>query len=269
VEATGVRDAVLNRVKGFARERGFAAEAAMSGIVTIPLIEGRPIEADQFRRLPEADRREIERKSAEIQQQIAEAATELRQVDKDLSRRIRALDREVAGFALGPAFEELSAECADLPVVRAHIDMLREELLAHVDDFRDAESADLPAPLAALTAHRGASVLDRYRVNLLVDHAEARGAPVVVDRSPTYYNLTGRIDYRSTFGSMVTDFRHIKAGALHRANGGFLVLHAAEVLRTPFAWDALKSALTNRSVRIENLATQFSGIPTVTLRPEP
>ena len=269
VEAGATRDAVLERIREFARTRGFAAEAAMTGIVTIPLIQGRPIEADEFRRLPEAARREIEQKSVEIQQQIAEAAAELRQIDKELSRRVHTLDREVAEFAFASAFQELADEFADLPGVLAHIRELREELLAHLDDFRDTESPGVTAPLAALVAHRGGSALDRYRVNLLVDHSDGRGAAVVVERSPTYYNLTGRIDYRSTFGSMVTDFRHIKAGSLHRANGGFLVLHAAEVLRTPFAWDALKSALTNRAVRIENLATQFSGIPTVTLRPEP
>lgn len=269
VEAAGRRDALLERVRAFAGERGFAAETAMTGIVTIPLAQGRPIEADQFRRMPESARREIERKGEEIQQEVAEAIVELRQIDKELARRIHALDREVADFALAPALQELSAEFSDLPVVIAHLHALRDELLAHVDDFRETDGQELPPPLAVLAAQRGSSALDRYRINLLVDHSASDGAPVVVERSPTYYNLTGRIDYRSTFGSMVTDFRHIKAGALHRANGGFLVLHAAEVIRTPFAWDALKSALTNRAVRIENLATQFSGVPTVTLRPEP
>ena len=268
-EAAGQRDALLERVREFAHERGFAAETAMTGIVTIPLVQGRPIEADEFRRLPEGVRRQIEQRGEEIQEQVAEAVVELRQIDKELGRRVHALDRDVADFAIAPMVQELAEKFADLPVVLAHIRAVREELLDHVDDFREAEGSDLPPPLAALAAQRGTTALDRYRVNLIVDHSKARGAAVVVERSPTYYNLTGRIDYRSTFGSMVTDFRHIKAGALHRANGGFLVLHASEVLRTPFAWEALKSALTNRAIRIENLATQYSGVPTVTLRPEP
>ena len=95
------------------------------------------------------------------------------------------------------------------------------------------------------------------------------GAPVIVERNPTYYNLIGRSDYRATFGAVVTDFRQIKPGALQRANGGFLVLQVLEVLRAPFAWDALKRALISREVTIENLGDQYTALPTERLRPEP
>src|SRR5581483_10449181 len=110
---------------------------------------------------------------------------------------------------------------------------------------------------------------DRYRVNHVVDHAPGTGAPIVMEPNPTYYNLIGRVEYRSSFGAMFTDFRQIKAGALHRANGGFLVLEALDVLSNPFAWDALKRALTSREVRIENLGEQLTPVPTASLAPEP
>ena len=270
-EAAGARrDALLESVRGFARDRGFAAEVTMTGIVTIPLLQGKPIDADRFRELPEPARNDIERRGREIQTKVAETLAELRALEKDAGQRIRTLDREVADFALGPLLQELSAEFADLPQVVDHVQVLREELLAHLDDFRADEQAELPAPLAALAPRRGSEgALDRYRVNVFVENGGVSGAPIVIERSPTYYNLTGRIDYRSAFGTMVTDFHHIKSGALHRANGGFLVLHAAEVLRSPFAWEALKSALTGGEIRIENLASQYSPVPTVTLRPEP
>lgn len=264
------RDALLEGVRGFARDREFAAEVTMTGIVTIPLVQGQPIDPDQFRQLPDPARTEIERRGREIQTKVADTLAELRALEKDASQRVRALDREVADFALGPLLQELSAEFADLPQVVGQVHTLREELLAHLDDFRAEEQPELPAPLAALAPQRGPEhALDRYRVNVFVENGAAAGAPIVVERSPTYYNLTGRIDYRSAFGTMATDFHHIKPGALHRANGGFLVLHAAEVLRSPFAWEALKSALTSGEIRIENLASQYSAVPTVTLRPEP
>ncbi len=143
---------------------------------------------------------------------------------------------------------------------------MQEDLLDHLDEFRETEEAGLPALLGL---GRRPGDLARYRVNVFVGNGGASGAPVVVERNPTYYNLLGRIQYRAAFGSMVTDFREIKAGALHRANGGFLVLEILDVLRHPFTWDALKRALRGREVRIENLAEEYSPVPTATLRPEP
>src|SRR5581483_4457462 len=124
-----------------------------------------------------------------------------------------------------------------------------------------------PFPLAALAGQRPERV--QFRVNVLVDNSALRGAPVVVERNPTYYNLVGRVQYRASFGAMVTDFREIKPGALQRANGGFLVLEALDVLRHPFAWDALERALRSREVRIENLGEELSALPSASLRPEP
>ena len=109
----------------------------------------------------------------------------------------------------------------------------------------------------------------RYRVNVVVDNAGTTGAPIVVEHNPTYYNVIGRVEYRGSFGTMVTDFREIKAGALHRANGGYLVLDTIDVLRHPFTWEALKRALRSAETRIENLGEEFSAVPIATLRPEP
>jgi lon-related putative ATP-dependent protease len=109
----------------------------------------------------------------------------------------------------------------------------------------------------------------RYEVNVLIDNSSLRGAPVVIERNPTYYNLIGRMDYHALLGALVTDFRQIKPGALHRANGGFLIIHASEILRQPFAWETLKRAMLCREARIENLSEYVSPAPTATLRPEP
>jgi lon-related putative ATP-dependent protease len=111
--------------------------------------------------------------------------------------------------------------------------------------------------------------LSRYRVNVFIGNGGGGGAPVIVERNPTYYNLLGRIDFRAMFGTMVTDFHQIKAGALTRANGGFLLINALDLLRNPFSWDALRRALLAREVRIENLGEQLSTLPTASLRPEP
>jgi lon-related putative ATP-dependent protease len=137
-------------------------------------------------------------------------------------------------------------------------------LLAHLGDFRDGGETELPFVVAMRPRDH-----TRFRVNVFVDRGGTQGAPVVVERNPTYYNLLGRIEYRTMFGAMVTDFREIRPGALHRTNGGFLVVEALDVLRHPFAWEALKRALLASETQIENLGEEFSAVPSASLRPEP
>src|SRR5919204_419666 len=150
------------------------------------------------------------------------------------------------------------------------VDRIREDIPEHLPDFQGAASDGdhEQAPPAMQQAARREEHLDRYRINVLVDNDGATGAPIVLERNPTYYNLVGRVEYRSAMGAMVTDFRQVKAGALHRANGGFLVLEALELLRNPLAWEALKRALRQREVRIENLVEQFALLPTATIAPQ-
>ena len=108
----------------------------------------------------------------------------------------------------------------------------------------------------------------RYEVNVLVDHKELKGRPVVVETNPTYHNLTGRIEHQTTWGGVSTDHTMIKPGALHRANGGYLIISARECLLNPFAWEGLKRALKDRALRIEEIGAQQGLTHIVTLAPE-
>ena len=125
-----------------------------------------------------------------------------------------------------------------------------------------------PSRFSALP-DRGQPSCDQYLLNLLVDNADTTGAPVVYEDYPYYHNLIGRIEHESHMGSLVTDFSLIKAGALHRANGGYLFLQARDVLMQPFAWEALKRALRSRTIQMESPGAAFSLVSTVSLQPEP
>jgi predicted ATP-dependent protease len=159
---------------------------------------------------------------------------------------------------------ELEERYAALPEVLAHLDAVKRELIAHLDDFRGETEQQQPM-LAMLGAQRPS--FDRFGVNVFVDNSSNGGAPVVVERNPTYYNVLGRIQYRATLGAMVTDFQEIKPGAVHRASGGFLVLDILDVLRHPFAWEGLKRTLRSSEARIENRRGVRGNRRT--LRPEP
>jgi len=260
------RDALIEELKAFAADRGFALELTPAGVATSPLRGGRPLTREQFAALAAEERERITRANEEIQEQTAGFLRRLHQLEKEAQGEVRELEREVARFATGRLFRELRDKYAGSEEALAHFDQVEQDVLENVEDFRGQEEEGLPLLLSAL---RRAPDLARYRVNVLVDNGGAAGAPVVVETNPSYYNLVGRIEYRPAFGTMVTDFREIKAGALHRANGGFLLLEALEVLRHPFSWEALKRALRDREVRIENLGEEWSAVPTATLRPEP
>jgi predicted ATP-dependent protease len=257
------REELAQELKSFAAERNFALEIAPVGVVTAAIVDGKPLTPERAASLDELQRHMIDRAQAEIEEQTMRFAREMHQLGKDAAGRMRALEREVASFALSSVFRELRDRYAEFASVVDYLRAVEEDVLAHVAEFRGAgESQELPSPM------RG-DEFARFKVNVLVDNGTLTGAPVVVERSPQYRNLIGRIAYRPTLGAMVTDFREVKAGALHRSNGGFLVLDVLDVLGHPFAWDALKRALRTGEVQIENLTEEYSSVPTPTLRPDP
>jgi len=250
----------------FAAERDIAVKTTLTGVASMPVVGGKPITREKFEQLPEERREAIARNAGDVEERAAAYLHQLRHIEKEAARRVEQLEREVAVFATEPLFVELEERFGDQPEVLGYLADVKTEMLAHLDDFRDGEEA-APAMLLAPPSRQ----LDkaRFRVNVFVDNRGAEGAPIVVERNPTYYNLLGRVEYRVTLGAMVTDFREVKPGALHRANGGFLVLDLLDVLRHPFAWEALKRALRSGETRIENLGEEFSPLPSATIRPEP
>jgi predicted ATP-dependent protease len=256
---------VLDReLEQFAAAQGYALKTTPAGVVTMPVLDGEPVSIEKFETLPEPRRTEIRRAGKEIEERTAGYAHRLHELEKEAAQRIRQLQHEVARFATGPLIRDLEERFGEEPEVLAHLADVQREVLDNIDDFREGEQetlAFLPVPQRDRTA--------RFRVNAFVSNDKDDGAPVVVEANPTYYNLLGRLEYRAAFGSMVTDFREIKPGALHRANGGFLVLDALDLLRHPFSWEALKRALTVREARVENLGEEFSALPSASLRPAP
>jgi len=261
------REELFRQMNEFAANRGFVLEATPTGILSIPVVQGRPLSSEEFERLPAEVQQEIRNRDAEIQEHVSRALRQVRQLEKEAAERVRKLDRDVVSFVVGPMLDDMRDRYQDCPEVVTYLENVRNDLPEHLDMFRQSPQPAVPLPIPQPA--QAQPDLNRYRVNVLIDNSDLEGAPVVIERNPSYYNLIGRIDYRATFGAMVTDFRQIRPGALHRANGGFLVLHVVEVLREPFAWDALKRALVTRSIQIENLGEQYSAVPMARLRPEP
>jgi predicted ATP-dependent protease len=264
------RDPLLEELGKFARERGFVIEATSGGMVTLPIRGDRPMKPEELQKLTDAERQAIEQRAIDVQAQVASTFRRVSQLEREGAELLAKLDREIARFAIEPLLNGLREKYSKHPDVIAHLDRIGEDVPDHLPDFRQRDSQGGAAePSSALEAALATDHTNRYRINVIVDNAGLSGVPVTVEANPTYYNLVGRIEYRATFGTMFTDFRQVKGGALQRANGGFLILEAADVLRNPFAWEALVRALSTREVRIENLGEQYSASPTGSLSPAP
>jgi lon-related putative ATP-dependent protease len=183
----------------------------------------------------------------------------------------KTLDREFAAMVARRHVDEVRAHHSELPQVLEYLDAVENDVVDNADDFlEDAEEGIEAALRRAFRRGRPDGLsFARYSVNVLVDNGGKRGAPVVYEDNPTYANLMGRIDHVAEFGALITNFTLIKPGALHRSSGGYLLLDALEVLRQPFAWDALKRAIRNREVRLESIGQLLGITSTVGLEPEP
>ncbi|HPL30437.1 MAG TPA: ATP-binding protein, partial [Anaerolineae bacterium] len=255
----GRQEEVLGKVRALAEQRGIAMVKTPEGIGFAPVAGGKPISPEEFHKLPAEQREMIQRNLAYLEEQLGAAVRELSQAEKAIIAEARQLNRQVAAFAAGRHVQELIDKYARYEDIVDYFKALQEDVLDNVEDFRPAEQQEQAAEPS----------LERYEVNLIVDRTTTQGAPIVIADNPTYQNLLGTIEYRSEMGTLVTDLTLIKAGALHRANGGYLIIEAAPLLQKPFAWEALKRALRTGRIAIESLAQELSPVSTVTLEPEP
>ena len=193
-----------------------------------------------------------------------DAIRKIRKMEKEYQEKEKKLDQDVALYVVGHHMEELREKYKELPQVIAYLNDVQEDILKNIDDLKKRPAAQGPFPFPMPEPS-----FTQYQVNVFVDHSETKGAPVVFENNPTYPNLFGAVDRRAQFGALVTDFTLIRAGALHRANGGYLVLEALDLLRWFFSYEALKRCLKNGEIKIEDPAEMFGLITTRTLQPQP
>jgi lon-related putative ATP-dependent protease len=266
------RREVLERLQELGRQRSVALELTPAGVVSMPLVDGESIAPEAFMQLPTERQAAYQAAVAELESDVRQAFARLRALERDGREDLRRLDREVALFATGHLVDDMKRRWREAERLGPWLDALQEDLIEHLDLLRpEASEPPGPAGIAALVggARPGQDTLARYEVNVLVTHAAGAAAPVVAMHDSSYYDLFGRIEYETVYGAAVTDHRHIRPGAVHRAAAGYLLLHASDVLAKPFVWGRLKELLRTGKARIENLGAQYMLFPSASLEPEP
>lgn len=263
------RNAAFADFERRAAARGVAFLRTPIGVGLAALREGKVLEADEVEAIPEEERRRIREAMRELEHELGELVQQVfPRWERETRAAVKAVSDEVTRIAAGHLIDEVRRDYADQPAVLGHFDALEQDVVANAEDFLAAATPrELPALLAARL--EDGTAFRRYRVNLVVDHGDTRGAPVVYEDLPTQPNLIGRVEHAAQFGALVTDFTLVRAGALHRANGGYLVLDARRLLTQPYAWEELKRALRSGEIRIESLGERLGIGSTVSLEPAP
>ncbi len=262
----------FERLQEEARERGLALVRTPSGFVFAPIEDDEVVSPDRLESYDEEKRQRLESAIEELQEELQRILRQVPGQQRRARKRLRELNREVARYALRDLLQELRNEYADHPQIRKHLNDVQEHVVENVRDFLGddgdgrAPAGGVGGPISRVAEE---PQLRRYRVNVLVDHGEDEHAPVVYEDNPTYQNLVGRVEHLPQMGALVTDFNLIKPGALHRADGGYLLLDAHRVLLQPFAWEGLKRALQAGEIRIESPREALGLMSTVSLEPEP
>ncbi len=230
-----------------------------------PTKDGKVLSPEEFDKLDEKEQKEIKKIIDEIEKELIETIHNIPIWYKENRGKIKQLNREISEVVVNQSISELTLKYIKLPDVLKYIDAVKQDIIENVNDFRrlgiEKESEDNRQTIL--------SAFSRYQVNVLVDNSQTTGAPVIYEDNPSYLNLIGRVEHIAQYGTLLTDFTLIKAGALHRANGGYLVLDARKVLMSPFSWEGLKRAIHAHEVRIESLERMLSLGSTTSLQPEP
>jgi lon-related putative ATP-dependent protease len=258
---------LFSKLEEEAKQKGFSIKRGVAGIMILPLKdETEALTPEEYGKLDEKTKKEMEKAGRLLQERLNEVFRAMRDTEKFVQEMLAKLERAIAFDALNAPIENLKNKYKGSEKILAYLENVREDILSHLDEFKAQE--EQPSPLPFLKMPKQETSFTRFVVNVIVDNADTKGAPVVFESNPTYLNLFGRIENRIMYGMAVTDFSMIKAGSVHRANGGYLIVDAVDLLRNPFSYEALKRAIKNQEIKIEDVLEQYRFFSTTTIKPE-
>lgn len=261
------RSEIIERLNVSASKAGYTLQATPFGVMMVPVHKGKMLEEAEFQELPEETRQEYLKRRDGLQDELKAAMKLVREVERTVQEQLQDVDKQVALYIVSGFVDDLLEKFGDLPDIVMYLQALQKDLLDNMVMFKPSgkhqrNSGQAPPWLEDLPFRK-------YQVNVLVDNSKRKGAPVIVEDNATYINLFGRMEKEVQYGALHTDFTLIKAGSIHWANGGYLVLQVENVLRNFLSWESIKRALRSREVQMEEPAERMGFLSTKTMRPQP
>ncbi len=259
------RNRLIEELTEYSKEQGFKIKNTSTGFALAPLVNGEVISDSEYSALEEEERMAIEAKAEDIQDMAVEILREIKEIERQAKKKVVDLDSTIGLFVVEPLMDELFDKYKDHIKIIEYLKNVQNDVIEQIYDF-DLSEEEQDELVVKKTE---SNFVKKYKVNLFIDNSNTTGAPIVMECNPTYNNLVGRIEYENEQGALKTDFTMIKPGAIHRANGGYLILQANQVLTNPQSWELLKRTIETGEISIENLRAQLSIVEITTLKPEP
>ena len=264
---------IIKELNEFARPRGFKFQATDKGLMSIPIKEnGELMQESELGNLTAIEVQTIREEGLKLNQDSKDYIDKIKMCEEVYKNKLKELDKTV-GKSLVSFYEQyLINKYGNDEKIKKYIDDLCIDIVTNIDKFKEEDGDNRQNPMAMLgimSTKNQDKFFNRYKVNLFIDNSECNQCKIISESNPTYYNLVGCIEYKNEIGALTTSFMEIKPGALHKANGGYLILNVKDLLSNPFSWDCLKRALKTGTISIESLNKQFGYLVTSTLKPEP
>ena len=266
------QEEIIKSMTEEARKCDFEVKNSNTGIFFLPIIDGEVINEEQFESLTQEQRDAISKRSESIQQRASDALRQIKEYEKTTKKDVDDLDYSLGLLTVGHHMSDILEAFSGEPELLKHLKAIKEDILENLADFLSGDSDEDEAVQALMPWHgkkNNDDTMSKYKVNLLTDNSGLTGAPVVVDYNPSYTNLVGEVEFDNEYGNFSTDFMKIKPGLLHKANGGYLILQAQDVLGNHHAWEILRRTLITEQIVIEPLREFNTGVAVSGIKPEP
>ena len=265
------RSSLLNDLDKKAAKYNFKIRSAQNGIYMMPVVDGNPVEEPEFEKLPEAVKKVYEENAVHVQEEIMHAIGKIKEIEKEADKKISEWQSNITLLTVNVHINYLKSQFKRNKKITNFLNDVKQDIVKNISYFVEG---DRRQPVPQQQPHMGPiqkrpDPSDNYKINLFVDNSELEGAPVIMDSNYSYHNIFGTIEYENYFGALKTDFSMLKPGLLQKANGGYIIFQAKDLLSNPYCYEAFKKALRIKEIGIENPQDQNSSMVMVSLKPEP
>ena len=263
------KENILAKLNDKTLKQGFQVKSAQNGIYMMPVYEGKPIEEEEYEKLPLEVKSEFEAKSAQVQEMIFETLSEIKLIENKADKKIEEWQSNVALLTVNIHVNNVKSNYKRNKKISTFLDNVKRDILKNINTFMMPENDnDKQQVSPQMKAMQNNEPWLNYRVNLFVDNSNLEGAPVIMDSNYTYQNIFGKLEYENQFGMMKTDFTMLKPGLLQKANGGYIIFQAKDLISSQPCYETLKKVLQVKEISIENNMEQRSSMMLVSLKPE-
>lgn len=264
------RENLLKKLNDKTMKQGFQIKSTDNGIYMMPIYEGKTIPEEEFENLPQEVKIQYEEKSAEVQEMIFTALSDIKSIERESDKKIETWQSNVALMTVNMQINALKSNYKRNKKISTYLDGVKKDILKNIDCFLAPEEDEKQAEQATNIQRK--EIREpwlNYRVNLFIDNSKREGAPVVMDTNYSYNNIFGRLEYENHYGMLKTDYMMLKPGLLHEANGGYIIFQIKDLISNPACYETLKKALRVKELSIENMAEQRNSMVLISLKPEP